>query len=78
MSARSMTGHLSALTRVDHEGRGEGLLTQDCNIEWNPASADGWSLSITWSVYISNKEKTMLYLINYNHAKVDSHVNNKK
>ncbi len=64
MSARSMTGHLSALTRVDHEGRGEGLLTQDCNIALNPASADEWSLSITWSsiIIIAIKKNTIIII----------------
>ena len=41
MSARSMTGHFSAPMRADHDGRGEGLLTQCCNMAWKPASADG-------------------------------------
>ena len=49
MSARLMTGHFSALMRADQEGGGEGLLTQCCNMAWNPASADGWSRSMTWT-----------------------------
>ena len=46
MSPRLIAGDLRALTKVDHDGVGEALLTQYCNMAVHRASTVEWSLSM--------------------------------